>query len=1225
MIVARFVELDSALGATTNSPNIIQGVLFLKISIFVAMSCAVLPTSKVESLIDDSETCSVVNNGAQGIDQVVQLTVIGLTGIILDSTKTKETVSKDKNMLIPPRHMKASLVVIRDDKLYGTSSLSRGLIQSNAATSSVESNELAGRKQRRYLAIWNNSRATNDPSSILFEAKISENSSCAPHRNFDLFIGLTACVDSTTTTIPIGVASLPLAEAVALQGPSGKVVLDLPVYNISPVQLASSKAFSNSVAVNGNAEETNRKTKRGLFFGFRKRQSTRELAIVKADVSTALISKKPCIYTLDTTQEDCAILRVELELQQKESNFEIAMDSLPFSESLFADDITEVHNISAVVDDRSYSSSNPAIETSVDDTYLEEQSFERVLSIRSTHPTSIKSQFQINAIRRFRVKCIDRTSSKFELTPVEKKYPEYTYKDENLEQEESVLAYRENADTSNCLADVAIERMLSGQPTYDDNDTLMVALAHCNEDETSVFYNEISLDEQSFLSRDTTAFQSKKKTKNTKFVKSDKKLETTPKPLKLPLFWRRSSKDTISDVKNMSSVDGTETSNHSSSNSDNTSTSPNRNIENDQELSCVDRLISVSSNSEIICETPVRTSASVSPKRSPVKVPVSILRTPSSSKHKAKEPMSPLSESSSENLQDLDVFIMSPVKTNNDGSSVVSSSAETDVCKTVPPSKIDMKITEGVEAFNEEVTTSAHVWDASASVKPSTYSNSLPHFVEEATRPIVLQEKYLLDENDDILNHTSPYAHIFNPNEASCSTNGGFALREKPVAPRNMAQNFYRFMDLQSCAVKLDPLLAIDEEDFTIAESWTHNENSTLGTYEPPKETMHDDLADLGLLLDDMCRQSGFRVRSDDFSIIDDGTARETFTASLLDRNGGKQRWISALGSNVRVSLTDSISKAKRKASSRRLRTNADEDSNFEELSSSVHSSSERSSEVSADEHTLKSSTEECESLLSEQGTEIDVKDVDLVPHEPNATSKEFLAHHVSAKSPSSNLKSLSRRLLREHGKNLYGKTPEPTNDIQPISQTRYKAGMDKQESPEPMPDSEAPIKTTLMTTTKSSQLPPKDPNRKAQSHIVLETNSKVLSPVLGEESNGSHNNSLSPSRKSIAQSFVDFVEYVITPSPSTTPISQIPTILEGDDTASVGELTATTYERQIEVDEMRRRSAEHPTLQIISVIPSINDTYFAEYDGVVGPDVAAALEAAAAKKSAEGQVGHQP
>ena len=131
---------------------------------------------------------------------------------------------------------------------------------------------------------------------------------------------------------------------------------------------------------------------------------------------------------------------------------------------------------------------------------------------------------------------------------------------------------------------------------------------------------------------------------------------------------------------------------------------------------------------------------------------------------------------------------------------------------------------------------------------------------------------------------------------------------------------------------------------------------------------------------------------------------------------------------------------------------------------------------------------------------------------------------------------------------------------------------------------------------------------------------------------------------KSIAQSVVDFVEYVISPSPTsfTTSINNIPTELETDDAASIGELTATTYERQVEVDEMRRQSNGQQLLTTLTApfeinenvenestaaqapqtttVASIEKSYFSEYDGTdsLSPEVAAAMEAAAAKQMAD-------
>jgi hypothetical protein len=1207
------------------------------------MSCACSPIDTDKRIINSVETFELSSSKEHGIDYVIQLNVIGLTGIILDSTKTKETVSRNKDMLVPPRQMKASLVVVRDDKVFGMSSLSKGLIQSIAAPSSIESSGKPTRKQRRYLAVWNSSK-TNAHSSILFEADVSENSSCAPYNNFDLFIGLTAYIDSVTTTIPIGVASLPLAEAALLQGPSGKVVLDLPVYNLSPVQAASNNAVTKTFIGSDNSYEENRKNKRGFFSSFRKRQLTRNMIAVEPAVPTVpsvRTSKKPCIYTLDASQEDPAILRIELELHQKESNVEIGMSPIFYADPLMVDDSMKGNR--SVVSSDVTNNDNFRIETSTNEMdcqgrqspsmeqFIEDQSLERVLSIQAKRTTPVKSKFLLYPTRRFRVKCIEQTSTKFELAPKRKDYDD----DEPVQQSSSVSEHLkelssldENVDINeDSPLELPIERVLSESPFVDD-DVLIAALAQMNEEDISLQVNETPFDEKSFLSRDTTAHKSEQE--KTSFKKSDDAIKT----LKLPLFWRRRNKVKASEAGNLSSVAGTESSNHSSSNSESTSETPVQIFDNDLVNCNGDQLISVSSNAELICESPL--------KQAPVKFPVSILRTPSALKHKAKESASLLSMTSAKKLEDLDVFHILPAQTNNESSSVVSSSADTAILKKESPFEAD-KVREhrgdisSKRVIAKEASDSAQTLATSTTTQMSPYSNSLPHFVEETTKPIVLREKFEFDDDNDILKRKVMHSKMLNSREADCSPDG-VSGQDKPV--RNLAQNLYRFIDLQPCAGKIDPLIAIDDEDFTIAESWTHNENSTLGTFEPPKVTMHDDLADLGLLLDDMCRHSGFRNLQDDFSIMDDGTARDTIPVSLLDRNGGKNRWLAAVGSASKV-FVDSRKISKGKTASRPPLAKADDDSDIEEQSLSIPSS-DQSSETSADEQTIRSSTEESASLLSEQGTEVDVNDVNLNSSLPELISTEVdvndvnlnsslpelitekaVRHHHAAKSPSSNLKSVSRKLLYEYGKNSDTKVSESTRNLpktlsQSFTSSALKSGTGTSTI---KTESAVPIKSISMTSRSSVSLPPKDPNRKIPPSQILssvKTNNKLSLPDLGDESNGSRNDSLSPSRKSIAQSFVDFVEYVITPLPTSASTPSVPTLLDGDDEVSVGELTATTYERHVEVDEMRRQSTQQNSLPTGNILPAFSFEYFAEYDSGDSPEVMAALEAAAVKKLAE-------
>jgi hypothetical protein len=1273
-------------------------------------------------------TIGIAGEHDDGIEHVVHLNVIGLSGILLDSAKTKATVSKDKDMLIPPRQMKASLVVLRDDKLHGISSLSKRLTRTAATvvpSTIVSDGPPTQQKQhhRRYIAVWDNTTPGKNlteshvDSTILFETRLSERTtnSGVPHRNYELFVGLTTTSpDSETTTIPIGVASLPIAEAAALRGSSGKVVLDLPIFNVPSLQVTNTNPFSKSSTDGVSTDCTANKRKKGLLSSFRKRQP-KAAKQISASVVDSENSKKPCIYALDTSSEDPAILRVELELHEKESNVEIGLSSLTSSDPPFAllsdftmkdnsDDDEESNRSKVVVlHDDADDINNPAIETSahsspsesifpVLDSYMEEQSIERVLSIRNIDPIPTeKPKYQFSPARRFRVKCIDQTTSKFELTPVGK--PEVASTDnENetilihdvtmqrtytLEQEREIVTTDYDIDAKTRLLDVAIERVLSERKTDDDDndDELNIPESLTVGDDASSQRNEIPFDEQSFLSRDTAAVHTEKKK-----IIFPVKVEVTPEgPIDksiFRLFRRRGNNNTKKFVMtNSPSLAGTEFSNHSMSHSESMSGSPSRSIGG------------ISLSSEIFGEMPPKTPVpnlkdSILPtdpclqQQTPVKTPVSILRTPSMSKRKVKEIVGSASLSMSENVQDLDIFDVPALNTStsNDNMSIVSSSAETTVMKKVPAINYGKKIHKVIEKIASDdgleeapdTDTTASTQTSSTNTTPpspkSTYSSSLPSFVEETTKPIILKEKYVFDADDDIVETLMTHKKPWNVNVLSNDAAESLNKHEKSVVPRNLTQNLYGLIDLQPCTGKLEGFLAVDDdEDYTIAESWTHNENSTLGTSKTRKESIHDDLADLGLLLDDMCRQSGFRAINDDYSLADEGTTKETIAASMLDKNGGKNRWRAAFGSTVRMPFGDSYQRSKRTTNTPAPAGHEDDegDDNDVEEHSFASNVSSTSCESFADEQTFKSSTEESESELSEQGTEVDVKDLKIVPCDLQAISEVAEMHSVRL-SPSvvqvtamnrsvKDRQSVPTRSLRENEKCKLDGDLESSTDINTSSGLSVRQSLrwskpgaitgpsmislsnnNKSQMREPVPAN------------KMALLPPKVPKPRTsqfQKLTAVERAAKRSPAVVGDESNGSNTDSQSPysavqptvdisesNLKSIAQSLVDFVESVISPSTTSNNAATptVPTVLDADDAASVGELTATTYERQVDVDEMRN-AAEHLKSPLSDTTIVTSDNYFAEYEGgIISPEIEAAMEAAAAKQIAECWAGHR-
>lgn len=1225
-----------------------------------------------------------------GVVHVVYLKVIGLSGILLDSQKTKATVSRNKDMLIPPRQMKAALAVVRGNQVCGISPdskrLSRILPTLTAPTDAGNENTMEPQPQqqsrplRRYIAVWDNStiKTTTNPngeitastadSSILFETTLISNSdawnvSVLPHDNFELIVGLTSPLSTSGTsntamTIPIGVATLPINEAAALRGSSGKVVLDLPIRNISEFDNNSTNPFVkySSIEVESNDKA---KSKRNIFAVLKRRKNTTQEIKVNANLSNK--AKQPCIYTVDTSAgNDAATLRVEIELHEKESNVEMGLSSSLYSDepyTIVSDwmnkgeaESNEVVLAEELIDDLN----NTAIETSTHssstlhrgqnndlthDENIQLEQFERVLSIRGA-PSTFRSKFQFSPARRFRVKCNDRDTLKFDLTPVPPVVDGDLTPCKPIRPESAV--YEDEYDVKTRFLDINIQRILSLKESDDHFD---------NEDDVPLNRNDVPFDEQSFLSRDTVAIPRRKSMPINSSDINDEPLNIKPPSLNLkpqpsirsPIFgsfWGRGKRQSTADALSMTiSVTGTESSTHSISNTESDVESPPR-IGNIKKVLLPD--VNNMLHSSLI-EVPPTDHESVCNERTiqekaPVVKPVSILR-------KTKKTV--LSTSTSQGT-----LTTTTVESKSDALSEVSCSAETEVMKKNNKPRVDyeehfskiIKDLSDAKSENPDTDATESMQSSSTNTTPppspnSTYSTPLPSFVAEESKPVIMEEKSV-STNTEIKEVKAPRKKRTESLKTEivrviATDDSETTPQHRAILPKKnlLAQKIYGLIDIQPCTVKIDQFLAPDDEELlSIDESWI-NENSTIDTFKTQRKgTIHDDLADLGLLWGDMCRQTGFRGGNDDESLLaDEGTIKE--------KAGTKQRWMAGL---------------------RRSR-HSHRGYEYDEIDEGDHSQSSDVSGASfTDEHTLRSTTEESESGYSEVGTEVDVNDATDERHiDMEASTKPiFKKTERIVKSPL--LKQLSgnaSRLAQTSKCNSDDSVLESTSNVQNLSARM--ANWTKSSIDQKMTDTSIPTETISHVVpatafpSNTSSLPPKAPkyaaNRRAPK-IAESVPVRTTTVTDGSHNGGgSNNDSATPQSylapKSIAQSLVDFVEYVITPSPtpSVTPVPNVPTELDTDDAASVGELTATTYERQVEVDEMRRQSKNQPlltssttpfeisldNLNVESIdeqtLPMTQDesaerTYFSEYDGTttMSPELAAAMEAAAAKQMAD-------
>jgi len=300
------------------------------------------------------------NNGG-GVKEavhVVTVNVVGLTGISVDTSQPASPAQLGKDgaavaQAVPPlpKQMKAVVAVLRDQQTHSITSLSRGLVQSSAA---MEQQHSHMPNHKKYIAVWdnnNNNNNNNKPPAASFEASIPiyskdqqqhqsnhEPRTMQPHRNFELIVGLTVGASSKAT--PIGAASLPLAEAARLSGANGKVLLDLPVYNYASLTMDPfSKPMMLETAIPLLPQHNKNKQRRKLSFSRKKKNSSSDESTVATTASTAGMSKDDVgtlavvnqlqklnalgyNYFMDPSR-DAAVLRVELEVHQKESNVEM--------------------------------------------------------------------------------------------------------------------------------------------------------------------------------------------------------------------------------------------------------------------------------------------------------------------------------------------------------------------------------------------------------------------------------------------------------------------------------------------------------------------------------------------------------------------------------------------------------------------------------------------------------------------------------------------------------------------------------------------------------------------------------------------------------------------------------------------------------------------------------------------------------------------------------------
>ena len=392
---------------------------------------------------------------------VVKVNVSGLTGIIATGTDGDGPAGKRK----------AVVAVMRDSKVYGTSVVSKSLVKASDSKS--------------YIAVWNGGNSSNDDdaAAVSFETEISTatDSQKRLHRNFDLIVGLTTNdikddgggddndSKKAATTATIGAASLPLQDAARLANSHGRVVLDLPVFNVKslPVDPFAASSASKSAPTSPKndsvpiAPARSTSLRRKLSLTLRRHDST----------TTFGGDNKPTSSFAFDKERDAAVLRVELEIQRKETPFVATKNTKKQPRAVL------VHSQQHAIETAHTVARSKSNDMVTNILYME-PSIEQVLSIDYEEAASPR---KANTKRRkkkqaavvtspskstnpprpsqFRVKIVDQTTLDYEMTPVRSAASSSARSKASPPSSESSMAVDGNSKVH--ILETAIERVLS--------------------------------------------------------------------------------------------------------------------------------------------------------------------------------------------------------------------------------------------------------------------------------------------------------------------------------------------------------------------------------------------------------------------------------------------------------------------------------------------------------------------------------------------------------------------------------------------------------------------------------------------------------------------------------------------------------------------------------------------------------------------------------------------
>lgn len=1155
---------------------------------------------------------------------VVRVTVVGLTGIMVDSS-TELKLGENREHPAPPLQMKAVLAVLRDSESH-ISALSERLVKMNVNGENGKTS-----RYKRLIAVWRDDNKSNENASVAFETKLlagSRSTQHAPHQNVELVVGLTPGNSSTAT--PIGTASLPISEAAQFRGSNGKVVLDLPVHNFASLPVDPFTKPTNEKVIPLTKTTSSR----------RKRHSHNHANAAAPRFDQR--KKKKALgydYCIDP-DPDAAILRVELEFHEKELNVEVEWGAE-----------TEQRAKGRNVVLYTQAAKNVGHPTRINSIHYMEPSIERVLSAES-EIEKLATQ-EPSHDRRFRIKVVDHTSMDCQWTAMQ---PKYVGSSVNADLSEST------DDAKIRIMDAAIERVLSAHISK-----LVDEESICEEPMNSAFTTPTRSPFLKAGSPDSAKSAGFSRTPAPSISRSPKNLARRSGPF--GLLWRLGKPHAGEGIKSkisstvLAGGDGV-VALHEFSQSPPVSQSG---------TSCSN---SPSSTRETKAASTRQASARRGKKwgllRQPLcqKAPISSVSSTSAEQHFGISvlPSSAASTSSPCRLSDLAVDVPVSVEFKatklpelSRGESVALSSSEVHLVASSDGKK------ESEDEWKEEAVV-VHLPERERTAEKLSLG-----FTRASPESAYLSQQSSLSAAEGFLTERDDDDNIVEEETFQAVHTVVLDRAEVQIVPSSIKQKLIGMMDLEPCAGKLENLLVVDDDDFSGCESWSQNDNSTLNVSLTRKEAfLRDDLADLGLLMGEFCRQSGFRLRDD---LSEGGTVqyrekgKETIVRKLF---GEKSRLV--LGFDVPVLRTFASKQRVIESMSWAEATNEED---YDENASASSSSSSGDSD-STDEQIILHE----EAVANDEGTEVDVKDVILASKGVSAflaPTSEVEKEKSSVKTaPSTSSESRSGG-SRSHSKSDVSamRSKLSSTSILGLSAKNYVVSLRGNPSfaksarvnsasaaTVSIRSKEAPVSTNGA----ENSIPTAKRSRKVSDTATIEKPpgpSIPLPPLANRVTvpqsplrqhawvgrTGRSNpiaENLSPSDvmihpttavppdsklKSFAKSLADMVEYAITPIPAVSPpapspIPLIPSTLEAFETSSVGDLTANTYEMSVDVEDFKRQLEQCKRLTAAwpgasrSYDVAANDNYFAEYCDqsslTGGPARTAAAEAAAAKQLAE-------